>query len=134
MDTSRPMGRGAQFAFFTPSRQRRMFFRPALIRRRTMQVVRVSQGKLKRGTWNDFEAAFREAVAPPGAATGLLARSLARDLDDPDIGCSISIWESESAIREFEASPRAKMFREKLEPFYSGNFTTRLYELHYWDV
>jgi heme-degrading monooxygenase HmoA len=88
-------------------------------------LMRIIHGKLKPGSWNDFEAAYKETVVKAGAIPGLRARWLAHDVEDPDWGYTISLWEDEEALRKYEASPLLReSFLPKLKPFFSGDYST----------
>jgi heme-degrading monooxygenase HmoA len=87
--------------------------------------VRIIHGKLKPGTWDAYENAYKEVMAKAGDIPGLRARWLARDVDNPDAGYSISLWEGEAAMRAYEASDVLQsMILPKLKPFFSGEYTT----------
>ena len=64
--------------------------------------VRIIYGKLRPGTWDAYEAAYKEVMAKSGQVPGLRARWLARDVKDPDAGYSISLWEDEASMRAYE--------------------------------
>lgn len=48
--------------------------------------VRIIYGKLKSGTWDQYEAAYKKAMESAGDIAGLRARWLTRDVDNPDAG------------------------------------------------
>ena len=53
------------------------------------------------------------------------ARWLTRDVENPDAGYSISLWEDEAAMRAYESSNLLKnTILPKLTPFFSGDYTT----------
>ena len=62
-------------------------------------VVRIIHGKLKPGTWDSYERAYKEAIAKAGKIPGLKGRWLAHADDDPDAGYTISLWENDAAMR-----------------------------------
>ena len=47
-------------------------------------LLRIVRGKLKPGTWDAFEKAYKATIASAGPVEGLLGRWLVQDLDDPD--------------------------------------------------
>src|SRR3982751_3017956 len=51
--------------------------------------VRIIYGKLRPGTWDAYEAAYKEIMERAGQVAGLRARWLTRDVDNPDAGYSI---------------------------------------------
>jgi heme-degrading monooxygenase HmoA len=59
-------------------------------------MLRIIQGKLKPGTWDSYERAYKDVMKKAGKIPGLRGRWLARTADDPDAGYTISLWESEA--------------------------------------
>ena len=87
--------------------------------------LRIIHGRLKPGTWNDFERAYREATAHTRATKGLCGRWLTRDLDDEDAGTTISLWATEADMNAYETSDLLKtQIQPKLAPFFSGDYRT----------
>lgn len=87
--------------------------------------LRIISGKLKPGTWNEFERTYRKAVADAGAIDGLRGRWLTRDLSDPDSGTTISLWSTEGAMDAYEKSDVLKNdINARLAPFFSGEYRT----------
>ena len=88
--------------------------------------MRIIWGRLRPGQWDQYEAAYKNALRP-GAQNikGLQGRWLVRDVNDPDAGYSVSLWDSMEAIERYESS---EFFRRKvlaaLQPFFVGDFTT----------
>jgi heme-degrading monooxygenase HmoA len=90
-----------------------------------MMMLRIIHGKLKPGTWNSYEQAYKEVMANVGKIPGLRGRWLAHVADDPDAGYSMSLWENESAMRTYEGSNILQQtILPKLTPYFSGNYTT----------
>jgi heme-degrading monooxygenase HmoA len=87
--------------------------------------LRVISGKLRPGTWVEFERAYQSATSEAGAIEGLCGRWLTRDLDDPDSGTTISLWTSPEAMRTYEASDALKnIIQPKLTPYFTGQYRT----------
>lgn len=87
--------------------------------------LRIISGKLKPGTWDEFEKAYRKAVADAGTIDGLRGRWLTRDLAEPDSGTTISLWSTESAMEAYENSDLLqKEINARLTPFFSGEYRT----------
>ena len=86
--------------------------------------MRIVWGKILTGKWDDFETAFKAAMASRGDLKGLKEHWLARDQDDPNAGYSITLWDSEADMKAFWDSPRRKEIMAPLEPFYVNQFTT----------
>jgi heme-degrading monooxygenase HmoA len=100
-----------------------------MITARTMEgtmLLRIIRGKLKPGTWDAFEQAYKTAIASAGHVEGLRGRWLVQDLEDPDSGSTISLWRTEDALRAYENSDLLKeVITAKLSPFFSGQYETR---------
>ncbi len=89
-------------------------------------LLRIIRGKLKPGTWDEFENAYRTAIANAGPIEGLRGRWLVQDLDDPDSGSTISLWTTEEALQSYESSDLLKnTITVKLAPYFSGEYETR---------
>ncbi len=96
--------------------------------------IRVSWGRLKPGTWDDYERTYTEAVQGGHRGEGLRGRLLARDVDDPDAGYTISFWDDEQSMRNHEQSPQLAELVEQLEPYFSGEYTQRRCEIRLDDM
>lgn len=94
--------------------------------------VRIIYGKLKAGSWDAYEAAYKDVMGKAGQAPGLRARWLTRDVENPDAGYSISLWENEASMRAYESSDLLKTtILPKLTPFFSGDYTTTHCEMRF---
>jgi heme-degrading monooxygenase HmoA len=94
--------------------------------------LRIIRGKLKPGTWDAFERAYREAILSAGKIDGLRGRWLVQDTDNPDSGTTISLWETEEALRTYEESDLLKtIITSKLSPFFAGEYETRRCQLRF---
>ena len=98
-----------------------------------MPVVRITRGKVHPGTWDEYVGALRQTIASAGKVEGLLSRTLAQELDDPDAGYAISLWEGLQYIERYEKLEATKQQRAKLHKFYTGEYRTSLCEVKYWD-
>ena len=67
-------------------------------------MLRIIHGKLKPGTWESYERAYKEVTAKAGKIPGLKGRWLAHAVDDPDAGYTMSLWADEAAMRAYESS------------------------------
>jgi heme-degrading monooxygenase HmoA len=88
--------------------------------------MRIIWGKIRTGQWEQYEEAYKNVLRPGSEhIRGLKGRWLARDLDDPDAGYSVSLWETIEAMERYEASD---FFRETvrpaLQPYFMDQFTT----------
>ena len=90
-------------------------------------LLRIIRGKLKPGTWSQFETAYQKAIAETGPVEGLCGRWLVQDVDDPDSGSTISLWATEETLRAYERSDVLKVkIAAKLAPFFFGQYDTRV--------
>jgi heme-degrading monooxygenase HmoA len=95
-------------------------------------MLRIIYGKLKPGTWNSYEEAYKEVMARAGKISGLKGRWLAHAVDDPDAGYTISLWENEEAMRTYESGAALQQtILPKLTPFFSGNYSTTRCEVRF---
>jgi quinol monooxygenase YgiN len=95
-------------------------------------MLRIIHGKLKPGTWDAFERAYKDTMAKASKIPGLRGRWLARAVDDPDAGYTMSLWESEAAMRSYEKGEiLQKIILPPLTPFFSGEYTTTCCEVRF---
>lgn len=98
-----------------------------------MPIMRVSRGKVRPGTWEEFEASYHRAIEQAGASPGLLLRSLSRSAVDPDEGFSMSIWTDEAAVRAYEGSELAKTVNPLLKEYFTGDYRCDHSEIRHWE-
>ena len=95
-------------------------------------MVRIIHGKLKPGTWDAYERAYKEVVAKAGKIPGLKGRWLAHADDDPDAGYTISLWENDAAMRSYESGEVLQnTILPRLKPFFSGDHATTRCEVRF---
>jgi len=87
--------------------------------------MRIVWGRVRAGQWDQYEEAYKKALRPGSQnIKGLRGRWLVRDIDNPDAGFSVSLWDSMEAIKRYENS---EFFRSKvlpaLRPFFVDDFT-----------
>jgi heme-degrading monooxygenase HmoA len=100
--------------------------------REEAMMLRIIHGKLKPGTWDSYERAYKDIMATAGKIPGLRGRWLAHASDDPDAGYTMSLWESEAAMRAYESSDiLQKTILPQLKPFFSGDYTTTRCEVRF---
>ena len=94
-------------------------------------MMRITWGKLYPNTWDECERAYKETLA--GKETqGLRGRWLARDVNDPDGGFAVSVWETIDDLQAYEHSAvYREMYAPRLRPFFSGEYTTYRCEVKY---
>ena len=66
-------------------------------------MLRIIHGKLKPGTWDAYEGAYKDAMKKAGKIPGLKGRWLAHAVDNPDAGYTMSLWESDAAMSTYES-------------------------------
>jgi heme-degrading monooxygenase HmoA len=88
--------------------------------------MRITWGKIKPGQWQGYEEAYKKGTALTRDAQGLKGRWLVQDLDDPDSGYSITLWDNEQDMRGYRNNP---VFQEKVlplvRPFFVDQYETR---------
>jgi heme-degrading monooxygenase HmoA len=95
-------------------------------------MVRIIHGRLKAGTWDSYERAYKEVVAKAGKIPGLKGRWLAHEVDNPDAGYTISLWENEAAMRAYETGDLLQnSILPRLKPFFSGEYNTTRCEVRF---
>ncbi len=94
--------------------------------------LRIVRGKLKPGTWTEFEAAYKEAIKSSGPIKGLSGRWLVQDAGDPDSGSTISLWDSVENLHAYENSDVHKnKINAKLAPYFAGQYDVRINRVRY---
>ena len=89
-----------------------------------IMIMRITWGKLRAGTWDEFEQAYHATVAGK-EVTGLQGRWLAQDVNDPDGGFSVSLWDTVENLQAYEQSELyQQQITSALQPFFAGEFTT----------
>lgn len=87
-------------------------------------IMRITWGKLRSGSWQEFEQAYHNVVVGK-EVKGLRGRWLAQDLNDPDGGFSVSLWETQADMDAYEQSEVfQQQIRPALQPFFVGEYTT----------
>ena len=97
-------------------------------------VIRITWGRLRAGTWSDFERTYRENVIDGKTVKGLRGRLLVQDSGDKDTGFAISLWDNLADMETYEQSAVFKEFLAKLEPFFVGEYKTHRCEVKYRDM
>ena len=94
-------------------------------------IMRITWGKLRAGSWQEYEQAYRATVAGK-EVPGLRGRWLAQDVNDPDGGFAVSVCESLDAMHDYEQSAVFKQdIQPKLQPFFVGEYTTYRCDVKY---
>ena len=63
--------------------------------------MRIVWGKILPGKWDEWEAAYEQAMASRGKVEGLVNQWLVRDQNDPDAGFSVALYDSAEAMHAF---------------------------------
>jgi heme-degrading monooxygenase HmoA len=93
--------------------------------------VRITQGRLKPGSWEQYEKAYEDAVEGAADVAGLRGRVLARDSADADRGFSISLWNSLEALEAYEQGPMKDQLQPALQPFFAGDYAVHRCEVRH---
>jgi len=94
-------------------------------------IMRITWGKLRDGTWQDFEKAYQATVAGK-AVPGLRGRWLAQDVNDPNGGFAVSLWDTLDAMQAYEQSAVYKQeIQPTLQPYFVGEYTTYRCDVKY---
>jgi len=89
-------------------------------------IMRITWGKLRAGSWNEFEKAYNATVAAKGRTLkGLRGRWLLQDAQDKDTGFAVSLWDSQADMEAYEQSTLYRQgFAPALQPFFVGDYKT----------
>ena len=94
-------------------------------------ILRITWGKLQAGTWQDFERAYHATVAGK-AVKGLRGRWLAQDVNDPNGGFAVSLWDTLEDMQTYEQSAVFKQeIQTTLQPFFVGEYHTYRCDVKY---
>ena len=94
-------------------------------------IMRITWGKLYPGTWDEFERVYRSTLAGK-EIKGLRGRWLSQDVNDPEGGFAVSLWETPEDMQAYEQSDVYRdMYVPVLRPFFAGQYTTYRCEMKY---
>ena len=79
--------------------------------------VRIVLGKLRWGTWHQYERHYHDRVAP-STIRGLRERQLLRGIDNPDEGISLSVWDTRETLHDYEVSDARSQLAQEVEHLY----------------
>ena len=92
--------------------------------------ARVAWGKVKPGTWQDYERFYHDEVVPKTRdLKGLVFRELLQGADDQNEGISLSLWESREALEAYEQSDAYGQIIEHGRAFYVGEFWVKHFDV-----
>ncbi len=92
--------------------------------------IRMVWGKLRPGSWEEYERHYHERLASAtGQIQGLKERQLLRGAEDPDEGISVSIWETLDDLRNYETSEFRQNMAREMEHLYQGEYWVKRFEI-----
>ena len=92
--------------------------------------ARVAWGKVKPGTWGDYERLYREEILPASRdVKGLHFRELLQGSDDPNEGISLTLWESKEDLEAYEQSELYQRFVDRARGFYVGEYWVKHFDV-----
>jgi heme-degrading monooxygenase HmoA len=97
-------------------------------------VIRITWGRLRAGTWSEFERTYRAHVIKGRTVKGLRGRLLVQDSGDKDTGFAMSLWENLADMETYEQSEPYKEFLAVFQPFFVGEYKTHRCEVKYTDM
>jgi heme-degrading monooxygenase HmoA len=96
-------------------------------------IMRITWGKLRPGSWNEFEKTYNATVVAKGSQIkGLRGRWLLQDTSDKDTGFAVSLWDGATEMQAYEQSDVYRHeFAPALQPFFVGDYKTYRCEVKY---
>lgn len=92
----------------------------------------VAWGRLKEGTWEEYERIWREQVLPTvGEIPGLKRRMLIHSTDDPDEGMSLSMWDDAESVERYVESGQLDQLSSNFEHVYKGEWWLKSFEVRF---
>ena len=93
-------------------------------------LARVAWGKVKPGTWQEYEQVYHDAILPETRSVkGLVFRELLQGVDDPNEGISLTLWESREDLDAYEQSGLYQGLVERARAFYVGEFWVKHFDV-----
>ena len=85
--------------------------------------LRIAWGKLRPGTWEEYERHYCERVIPSDKdIEGLRERRLLRCAQNPDEGISFSVWDTLEDLVCYERSEARQAFAKEVEHLFNGEY------------
>ncbi len=95
-----------------------------------MPFLRLSWGKLKPGSWGEFEKHYNEQVAPKASTVkGLQIRALLPSSDTPDEGLSLTMWDTPEDMLNYERSGEIPANVSQVEHLFTGEYWIKHFEI-----
>ena len=93
-------------------------------------IARVAWGKVKPGTWEQYEQLYRDEILPKSREVkGLHFRELLQGADDPNEGISFTLWESREDLDAYEASSLYESLVDRARAFYVGEYWVKHFDV-----
>lgn len=94
--------------------------------------MRITWGRVIRGSWPEFEAAFCQIMETAPFPQGLVARWLVQDEADPDAGYVIGLWSTSEAMHSATDNPEwERLYVEPLRRYFSGEYSKTMGEVRW---
>ena len=91
--------------------------------------LRIAWGKLRPGTWEEYERHYCEKIVPSDQEfDGLLDRQLLQCAQNPDEGISFSVWDNLEDLDAYESSETHQAFAKEVEHLYQGDYWVKTIE------
>ena len=92
--------------------------------------ARVAWGKVKPGTWEEYERLYRDDILPSTRnVQGLVFRELLRGADDPNEGISLTLWERREDLDAYEQSDLYQGLVDRARAFYVGDYWVKHFDV-----
>jgi heme-degrading monooxygenase HmoA len=92
--------------------------------------ARVAWGKVKPGTWEEYEQLYRDEILPnTRGVRGLVFRELLRGADDPDEGISLTLWQSREDLDAYEQSEVYNRIVDRARAYYAGEYWVKHFDV-----
>ena len=92
--------------------------------------ARIAWGKVKPGTWDDYERLYKDEILPKTREVkGLHFRELLRGADDPNEGISLTLWESREDLDAYERSDLYNGLVDHARAFYVGEYWVKHFDV-----
>ena len=86
--------------------------------------VRMVWGHLKPDRWQDYASYYQEKVFPLNdKVDGLISRSILRGIDGEDEAVSLSVWDTEDDLHQYENSNLRKQFADDIQRNYATSWS-----------
>ncbi|MFN3890166.1 MAG: STAS/SEC14 domain-containing protein [Beijerinckiaceae bacterium] len=97
-----------------------------------LMFMRISWGRIREGGWLEYEERFKKLALDNIKQGGPTRRWLVRDLDEPDAGFAISIFDTEEEMRNWANNPEAReRVKTEMTDLYIGDYRVRNCEVRF---